>query len=323
MDGNAGILVVIKEKPMLLLANYEGRSGVPKTVELLKAKANGLRASIEGIKLVEEDLNIHSVGQSSWPNLLGELQLDSAVMDGNTRRTGAVGALRGYLHPVEVAYEVMLRLDHEILVGEGAERFAREVGAIKNKNETDSSVQAWKNHLDSILTEEQKGRFPDINLLDIKTVARDPEKQLDTTVYLSIDHTGRISSATSTSGWAWKYPGRLGDSPIIGAGSYADSRYGACACTGAGEMTIRAGTSRTVVLYLKMGYALKEAVYEAAKDLADIQSGLVDEVVIHAINPMGEYFVLGVNVSRAIKYLIWNGSMPSPEIGEAEIFKPR
>jgi isoaspartyl peptidase/L-asparaginase-like protein (Ntn-hydrolase superfamily) len=308
---------------MLLIANYEGRSGVPKAVELLKAKTNGLRAIIEGVKIVEGDLNIHSVGQSSLPNILGDLQLDSAVMDGNTRRTGAVGALRGFKYPVEVAYEVMLRLDHEILVGEGAERFAKEIGAIQNKNETDYSVQLWKTHLEGILTDEQRRLFPNINLLDIKAIAKNPEKPFDTTVYLSVDHTGRISSATSTSGWAWKYPGRLGDSPMIGAGSYADSRYGACACTQVGEMTIRAGTARIVVLYLKMGYALKDAVYEAAKDLADLKTGFIGDVTIHAINSKGEYFVLGVNSPRSVQYAIWTDSMLSPEIHHAEIYNPK
>jgi isoaspartyl peptidase/L-asparaginase-like protein (Ntn-hydrolase superfamily) len=307
---------------MLLIANYEGRTGVPKAVELLKAGTDGLQAMVEGIGLVEEDPNIHSVGQSSWPNLVGELQLDAAVMDGSTRRTGAVGALRGYLHPVAVAYEVMRRLDHEILVGAGAERFAAEIGARKNKNETEHSVQAWKNHLAEILTEEQKKHFPDVNLLDIKGVSRDPERPFDTTVYLSIDSRGTLATAVSTSGWAWKYPGRLGDSPIIGAGSYADTRYGACACTGLGEMTIRAGTARTVVTYLKLGWGLREAVQEAARDLADLKSGFLDEVFIHAINPQGEFFVLGVNTTRSARYLVWSDAMPSAEIREAEIFKP-
>ncbi|MEI6056149.1 MAG: N(4)-(beta-N-acetylglucosaminyl)-L-asparaginase [Lentisphaerota bacterium] len=306
---------------MLLIANYEGRCGVPKAAELLKAKVNGLRAIIEGIKLVEEDLNIHTVGQSGWPNILGELQLDASVMDGNTRRTGAVGAIRGYKHPVEVAYEVMLRIDHEVLIGEGAERFAKEIGAIPNKNETDTSIQTWKKHLDNILSAEQKKLFPNINLLDLKVTARDPEKIFDTTVYLSMDHKERISSATSTSGWAWKYPGRLGDSPIIGAGSYADSRYGACACTHTGEMTIRAGTARSVVLYLKMGYSVKDAVYEAARDLADLKTGYIDEVTIHAINSTGEYFVLGLNSSEPIRYLVWNDSMQFPEVNDAEILR--
>jgi L-asparaginase len=306
---------------MLLLTNYEGRAGVPKTVELLKAKTDGLRAAVEGIKIVEQDPDIHTVGQASYPNLLGELQLDSAVMDGDTRRSGAVGALSGFLHPVAVAYEVMLRLDHELLAGPGAERFADEIGAERNKNETAYSVQSWKAYLDRALTEKQKERFPDIRLLEVRGVARDPEQTFDTTVYLSLDHAGKISTATSTSGWAWKYPGRLGDSPIIGAGSYADSRYGGCACTGAGEMTIRAGTARSVVLYLELGYGLMEAVRRAAKDLAELSTGLVDAVNIHAINPKGEYAVLGVNASHPGKYLVWTDAMPSAEVREAGVYR--
>ena len=307
---------------MLLIASNEGRTGVPRTVELLRGGAGGLEAIVEGIKMAEADLDIHSVGQSSWPNLLGELQLDAAVMDGNTRRTGAVGAVRGFKHPVAIAYEVMRRLDHEILVGEGAERFAAEIGAEKNRNETDHSVQAWKNHMDEILTEEQKRRFPDVNLLDIKGVARDPERPFDTTVYLCIDRRGGLATAVSTSGWAWKYPGRLGDSPIIGAGSYADSRYGACACTGLGEMAIRAGTARSVVMYLKLGYGLRDAVHEAARDLADLKTGFLDEVTIHAITPAGEFHVLDVNPRRTVKFLMWNDSLPSAEVREAENYAP-
>ena len=163
----------------------------------------------------------------------------------------------------------------------------RRSGRRRNRNETDYSVEAWKNHLDEILTEEQKKRFPDISLLDIKGVSRDPERPFDTTVYLCIDRRGGLATAVSTSGWAWKYPGRLGDSPIIGAGSYADSRYGACACTGLGEMAIRAGTARTVVTYLKLGYGLRDAVREAARDLTELKTGFLDEVTIHAITPGG------------------------------------
>jgi isoaspartyl peptidase/L-asparaginase-like protein (Ntn-hydrolase superfamily) len=306
---------------MFLLANSIGRSGVPKSVELLRAKADGLRAIVEGIKLVEADPEVHTVGLASWPNLLGELQLDAAVMDGNTRRTGAVGALRGFKHPVEVAYEVLRRLDHEFLAGEGAERFAEEVGAERNANETDFSVQSWKEHLEGILTEEQKKGFPDIFLLDVQGVSREAETDFDTTVYLSVDHTGRISAATSTSGWPWKYPGRLGDSPIIGAGSYADSRYGACACTGLGEMTIRAGTARAVVLYLHLGYALKDAVREAAQDMAGLKTGCLGEVIIHALDAKGGHFVMGVNSSKPAQYFVWEDAMPSAEMREAEVFR--
>ncbi len=311
----------MKEAKMLLIANYEGRSGTNRAAEILASKENGLRAIIEGIKIVEANLDIHTVGMSSWPNILGELQLDAAVMDGTTRRTGAVGALRNFKHPVEVAYRIMTDIDHEILVGEGAERFAREIGADIARNETELSINTWHKHLNDVLTEEQKAKFPNVRLLDIKNKAVDPEKLFDTTVYLSIDHEARISSATSTSGWAWKYPGRLGDSPIIGAGSYADSRYGACACTHTGEMSIRAGTARSVVLYLKMGLSVADAVYEAARDLADLKTGYLDEVTIHAVDKAGNYKVIGLNSSEEIRYVIWQPGMEQPEIKVAEIVR--
>jgi isoaspartyl peptidase/L-asparaginase-like protein (Ntn-hydrolase superfamily) len=305
---------------MLLMASGVGGPGVAKAAELLNAGSDGLPAIVEGIKIVEEDLSVHSVGQASLPNLLSELQLDAAVMDGGTRKSGAVGALRGFKHPVAVAYEVMRRLDHEILVGQGAERFAREIGAEPNRNETDYTEREWKKHLEEILTEDQKKRFPDIRLTDIRPVSRDPGQRYGTTVYLAVDHAGKISAAVSTSGWAWKYPGRLGDSPIIGAGSYADSRYGACGCTGAGEMTIRAGTARSVVLYLRLGYELKDAVREAAGDLAELKTGLIDEVIIHAVNRRGEHYVLGVGSPKPRTYWIWDDSMGAPEAREAEVY---
>lgn len=306
---------------MLLIANYEGRSGTDITVELLKQKENGLHAIIEGIKIVEANPEIHTVGMSSWPNILGELQLDASVMDGTTRRTGSVGAIRGFLHPVEIAYRIMTDINHEILVGEGAERFAHEIGAITNKNETDVSIKAWHKHLEHVLNDTQKAEFPNTRLLDIKSEAIDPEKMFDTTVYLSIDHEKRISSATSTSGWGWKYPGRLGDSPIIGAGSYADSRYGACACTHTGEMSIRAGTARSVVLYLKMGLSVADAVYEAARDLADLETGYLDEVTIHAVDKNGNYKVVGLNSSEEIRYVVWHPELDKPIIESAEILR--
>lgn len=306
---------------MLLLANYEGRSGTDLAAQLLSQGSNGLRAIIEGIKIVEANPDIHTVGMSSWPNILGELQLDASVMDGNTRRTGSVGALRGFLNPVEVAYRIMTDLHHEILVGEGAERFAREIGAITNKNETELSINAWHKHLNEALTPQQKTEFPNTRLLDIKSEAIDPEKMFDTTVYMSIDKDKRISSATSTSGWGWKYPGRLGDSPIIGAGSYADSRYGACACTHTGEMTIRAGTARSVVLYLKMGLSVADAVYEAARDLAALETGYLAEVTIHAIDKDGNYKVVGLNSSEEICYVVWHPELDKPIIESAEILR--
>ncbi len=306
---------------MILLTNYEGRSGVPRTVELLKNKTNAIYSIIEGIKLVEENPEIHTVGANSLPNLLGQLELDSAVMDGNTRRSGAVGAIKGFKHPIEIAYHIMTDIEHEILVGAGAERFAEEIGAEKYVNETEYTKTSWEEFLNDHLTYEQKEKFPHIRLLDIKDKPNDPEHLFDTTVYLAQDYSGRIATATSTAGWPWKYPGRLGDSPIIGAGSYADSRYGACACTHTGEMTIRAGTARSVVLYLKMGLSLADAVYESVMDLAELKTGFINAVTVHAIDNKGNYKVIALNPQKEIKYIVWHPDLKEPQVKNAEIMR--
>ncbi|HOK10610.1 MAG TPA: N(4)-(beta-N-acetylglucosaminyl)-L-asparaginase [Candidatus Hydrogenedens sp.] len=306
---------------MLLLTNYEGRSGVHKSAELLKNKVDALRAIIEGIKLVEADPEIHTVGANSLPNLLGQLELDSAIMDGNTRRSGAVGAIKGFKHPIEIAYHVMTDIEHEILVGAGAERFAEEIGAERYVNEMEHTQKEWQKYIDMVLNKEQKQRFPNIRLIDIKPKPSDPEHLFDTTVYLAQDNTGRIATGTSTSGWPWKYPGRLGDSPIIGAGSYADSRYGACACTHTGEMTIRASTARSVVLYLKMGLSVSDAVYEAVNDLTELKTGFINAVTVYAIDNKGNYKVVGLNPNKEVKYFIWHPNLGEPQIRDAEIIR--
>ena len=129
----------------------------------------------------------------------------------------------------------------------------------------------------------------------------------DTTVFLAHDAAGNICSGTSTSGWGWKYPGRLGDSPIVGAGSYADTRYGAAACTGAGEMTIRCCTARSIVLYMKQGASVADAVSEAVEDMRALKGGLISRVTIHAIDTKGNHKVVAVNGAGDNKYWLWEG----------------
>ena len=138
-------------------------------------------------------------------------------------------------------------------------------------------------------------------------------------MFLALDGEGHIAVATSTSGWGWKYPGRLGDSPIIGAGAYADSRYGACACTGTGEMTIRTGTSRAVVLYMKMGMSVEEAVHEAARDMQALRGGLISRVTIHGIDASGNHKVVAVNGNPQNTYNVWTPGMEAPQSRPAEI----
>ena len=292
---------------MILVTNNEGTLGVPAAVQALAAGQGGLDAIEAGIRLIEADPSVRTVGRGGWPNLLGEVELDACLMDGTTLRTGAVGALKGFLHPVSVARAIMRHLPHELLVGDGAARFAREIGATPADNLTADSRQAWQAWFDAEVSAAQKQAWPDVDLATLCRHAIDPEVGRDTTVFLAQDQGGSICAGTSTSGWGWKYPGRLGDSPIIGAGSYADTRYGAAACTGAGEMTIRCCTARSVVLYLKAGASVADALHEAAEDLRALRGGLISRVTIHAIDARGNHKVVAVNGSGAEAYWLWEG----------------
>ena len=313
---------------MILLTNNEGTLGVPTTARLLAERGHALDAIEAGIRLIEADPSVRTVGRGGWPNLLGEMELDACVMDGTTLRSGAVGALQGYLHPVSVAREVMRRLPHELLVGQGAARFAREIGAETGENLIEDSRRAWQDWFDNEVPAEQRRAWPDTELSPLCRHAIDPEAAHpadraqaggDTTVFLAHDAGGNICSGTSTSGWGWKYPGRLGDSPIIGAGSYADTRHGAAACTGAGEMTIRCCTARSVVLYMKAGASVADAVHEAAEDMRALAGGLISRVTIHAIDRHGGHKVVAVNGSAGNKYLdLGRAGVAAPGIRRAD-----
>jgi beta-aspartyl-peptidase (threonine type) len=292
---------------MILVTNNEGTVGAPTTARMLAEGAHALDAIEAGIRLIEADPSVRTVGRGGWPNLLGEMELDACVMDGTTLRTGAVGALQGFLHPVSVARAIMHHLPHEFLVGDGAARFAREIGAETADNLTEDSRRVWRKWFDNEVSAEQKRPWPDTPLAALCRHTIDPEVGRDTTVFLAQDSGGTICSGTSTSGWGWKYPGRLGDSPIIGAGSYADTRYGAAACTGAGEMTIRCCTARSVVLYLKQGASVADAVHEAVDDMRALQGGLISRVTIHAINTSGNHKVVAINGAGDNKYWLWEG----------------
>ncbi len=271
---------------MILIANSEGFPGIDLAAENIEKGANGLDAIVDGISLVEKSVEVRSVGFGGWPNLIGEMEFDAGVMDGDTLESGAVGALRGVIPAAQVAKLVKETSNHQILVGEGAKRFAGEMGYADEETLSDDSRNTWKSVIESSLSDADAKRFPDINLAGMPPLLTDPEMVRDTTVFLCRDTNGSISAATSTSGWAWKYPGRLGDSPICGAGFYADSRYGAVACTHTGEMTIRQGTAKTVVTALRLGYSLDDAVEIAINDLADLKSGYLGGVVVHAIDAL-------------------------------------
>jgi beta-aspartyl-peptidase (threonine type) len=272
---------------MILVAGDYRNSGTTITWELLKQNKSALEAIELGIRAVELNEADPSVGLGGYPNAAGLMELDAGVMDGRTRESGAVGALQGFKHPISVAYAVMRRLSHVLLVGEGAARFAEEIGAERGELLT---IEMRNNWLKWCKEWSVNPENPDGDLIGAVTGGNDPQRSGGTTVYLAQDRNGDIAVATSTSGWAWKYPGRLGDSPIAGAGFYADNRYGTAACTGTGELAIRTGLARMTVAYMKTGMSTEEAVREA---LADVQQlpNQYSGITLYAINAMGEHFV--------------------------------
>jgi L-asparaginase len=143
----------------------------------------------------------------------------------------------------------------------------------------------------------------------------DPQHRGGTTVYLAQDEHGDIAVATSTSGWAWKYPGRLGDTPIAGAGYYADNRYGAAACMGKGELAIRTSLARTTVTLMQMGRSVREAVQEALTDVLTLPDASDGELQLHAIDTRSDYdvaFIGPQNAKNWHAYYVARGDDPAP-----------
>jgi N4-(beta-N-acetylglucosaminyl)-L-asparaginase len=308
-----------KEDNMILLSNATGWPGIEDTANHLKDGMYGIDAMIEGINKVEAEPTVRSVGYGGWPNILGVMEFDGGVMDGTTREVGAVGALKHTYHAAQVARAVMQRLNHVMVTGDGADRLAAEIGLPKVKTLLDNSGEVWEQKLRDILTPEEFEKFPDMPLAPLNSLITDPEKVRDTTVFMCKDANQGIHTATSTSGWGWKYPGRLGDSPIAGAGFYADSRFGAAACTHTGEMAIRASTSRSIVMAMQMGKSLEDAVKFAVEEVASLKGGFIAGLVIHAIDAKGGHKVVSYNLDKPGKYWLWKPSMSAPELRESDL----
>lgn len=298
----------------MLLANAEAWPGFDTTVDLLKQGGAGIDAMVAGIARVEREAKVRSVGYGGWPNMLGEMEFDAGVMDGTTREVGAVGAVPATLPVSALAHEVMKHLPHVMLTGAGARRFATERGFAVDDVLHPDSKRVWWERLQKEMTPAQLAAFPDIALAPLSNAITDPERVRDTTVFLARDGAQGLGVVTSTSGWAWKYPGRLGDSPIVGAGFYADSRYGAAACTHTGEMTMRCGTSRSIVLALRLGHSLGDAVKLAVEELGELKTGFLAGVVIHAMDAAGRHQVVSFRCEEEIRYWYWDERMAAPEL---------
>ncbi len=303
-----------------VLTNGEGGVGIQSAVDTLANNGSALDAVEAGIRVVELNPSVRSVGFGGAPNVLGEMECDAAIMCGATLCTGAVGALKNYFHAISVARKVMDRTPHVMLVGEGAAIFAAEIGEKKGNLLSDEARADYEQWLKDHVPPEVLARWPNVPLSPIISRSADPSIGQGTTVFLALTNDGNFAGGVSTSGWAYKYPDRLGDSAIIGAGLYVDNRYGAVACTHTGEMTIRAGTSRAVIAYMKKGATLPEACHEALDDLRALKGGYLGPVVVHAMDAAGTPFVVGMGLDKS-HYWFWGEGVTGIERRNAVIEK--
>ena len=253
--------------PIVLSTWVHGLDANSAAWEVLSKGGSAVDAVEKGVRVTEADLTNRSVGIGGRPDRDGHVTLDACIMDEKSR-CGAVAFMEGIAHPISVARAVMESTQHVMLVGEGAEKFAIENGFEQAKMpipEVKKDWQEWK--------KENKDLFkkPIIN-----------HENHDTIGMIAMDSKGNLSGACTTSGWAYKMHGRVGDSPIIGAGLFVDNEVGAATSTGLGEAIIRVSGSSMVVELMRHGYtpldACKEVVNRIIKkhsDLSNLQCGFI------------------------------------------------
>jgi len=245
---------------------------------ILKDGGCALDAVEASTRLVEDNPGDSSVGSGGIPNILGVQEMDASVMCGKTMKTGAVGAIKGFTHPISVARKLLEEAPHVLLVAEGAENFARVMGCEEGDLETEESRKVYKAFVDDAfehegIDESQTWVVDYVRSQSLREwYARLADEYHGTVNIQAIDAGGNIACAVSTSGTALKFPGRLGDSPIIGAGNYCDNRFGAAACTGRGELSIRNCTARTLIHYLAGGLGVEAAAVRAMQDVHALES---------------------------------------------------
>ncbi len=243
---------------------------------------------IGGANVVELDPADSSVGYGGIPNEDGVVQLDSSVMHGPTRNAGAVGGLEYIKTPSQVARLVMERSDHVMLIGKGALRFALAHGFKKENLLTERARLVWLRWKENL--SDKDDWFPPAD-----GEYNFPPRPTGTINVLGLDEDGNVYGVTTTSGLGFKIPGRVGDSPIIGAGLYVDNDVGACGATGRGEAVIKVCGSFLVVENMRRGMSPKEAVEDCCRRIIDHNNGKPDfgDNFI-AINKDGEYYRGGI-----------------------------
>lgn len=248
----------------VVISSANGLKTVEKAMELIRAGADPLDAAIEGVAIVEADPKDHTVGYGGIPNEEGVVELDAAVMHGPTHGGGAVASLRNVMHPAAVARLVMKRTDHCLLVGEGALKFARAHGVAEVNLLTDEAREIWLHWKETNGKDSDWVAPPDGEL---SPAVREffGIREHGTIHCSALDTHGNLGCVTTTSGLFYKIPGRVGDSPIMGAGLWLDNEVGSAGSTGRGEANLLNLSSHTVVEGLRRGLSPKDATIEACK----------------------------------------------------------
>ena len=239
-----------------VVASSNGLRGVARAYEQLVRGADPLDAAIAGVNIQELDPEDQSVGLGGLPNEEGVVQLDASVMHGPTRRAGAVAALEEIATPSLVAKAVMDYTDHILLVGEGAKRFALRMGFTPRNLLTEQSRQDWLRWRARLNARDNWLDHDDDVVIKFST---------GTINMNAVNAAGDLASVTTTSGLSWKLPGRVGDSPIVGAGQYTDNDVGSAGSTGRGEANIKACGAFLTVEHMRRGMTLEQACLETLK----------------------------------------------------------
>lgn len=279
--------------PVFLSTWAHGKPANERAAEVFHQGGSLLDSIEKGINVPENDPNVTSVGYGGLPNAEGVVELDAAIMDGTRHRAGAVCSLHEIKNPISVARLVLEKTKHTTLAGEGAFRFALRMGVHPEQLLTPGSLTKWLEWKSNPKRE---------------TFWLDPTENHDTIGMVGTDGHGHIVSGCSTSGLAWKIPGRVGDSPLIGCGVYADDNVGAASATGDGDLMTNYCTSVSIVHLMARGASPQDACAQLLEHMAktDPKNKSADACVI-AMNTRGEAGAASMRSGYRLKYALWKG----------------
>ena len=314
-------------KPVVI-ASGNGLEATAKAMELIQAGKDAIEAVVEGVTIVENDPKDNSVGYGGLPNEEGVVELDASVMHGPTGRGGAVASLQNIKNPAKVARIVMERTDHVLIVGAGALKFAKAHGFKEENLLTDESRQAWLKWKERLSNEDDWLPPHDETTKGISQLIEQNKRHHGTINCNALDKNGNLSGCTTTSGLAFKIPGRVGDSPILGAGLWVDNEVGAAGSTGRGEANLLACSSVMVVEYMRQGKSPEEACLMACERIAkqtkmrrlkDAEGKPSFDVHFYAINRLGQYG--SASIWSGGTYTVNTGEKESRKLQSAFLFK--